>query len=322
MKLVTEFLPSADEQTFWLAREVFEPDQILKYGLDDELPAYADTDFSKVGVSPEQMTNKWRAHWEHASYIQMVEMFRRKLITEEDVRDWFRLVEIPPFWRQKLIDSAYTWPTRVDVRRWWDMRTIDEAELRRLYSGMGYRGDNLDNYLLWTKVYTAFPDLIARWKNGWITIDDVKSELTGLGMPTARVEEMIQTKIKPAGTERVAGERDLTKTDIIKGVKKEVISWSEGIELLVDMGYSEDEADYILAINISALEGSPETMEEFRDITQRYRKAVGLPSKPVTEELLKAAAEVVRLTEEVKSLKEAVEAEEKTLIADVVLPEE
>ncbi len=431
-KFITEFLPNADEQTLWLAREVFEPKMVERYGLDDELPVYEETDFSKIGVTPEQMRNKWRAHWQHASWQQVVEMLHRGLMDEADVWDWFRVVEIPPFWRQKLIDSAYTWPTRVDVRRWWDMRTIDEAELRRLYSGMGYRGDNLENYLLWTKVYVAFPDLIARWTKGWITIDDVRSELIGLGMPAARVEEMIQTKIKPEGAERVSGERDVTKTDIYKGVKQGVITRGEAIELLMELGFEEDEADYLLAINIpvdqedkvvkgrqltktdiinglkteviteaeararlielrysgidaaflleifkatikpppeprereaskadivlavkkgllSAEEAylmlqdigftpeasafilsvraetspfSPADMEEFRDITQKYRKAVGRPSKPVTEELIKAAAELTRVTKEVESLREAVKAEEKTLIPEEVLPGE
>ncbi len=322
LKFFTLFYPAPADLIRWQAREVFEPEMIKRYGLDSEFEAIEKEPFYKAGMTDEQILNYWRAHWEHASWQQVVEMLHRGLMDEDEVWDWFRVVEIPPFWRQKLIDSAYTWPTRVDVRRWWDMRTIDEAELRRLYSGMGYRGDNLDNYMLWTKVYTAFPDLIARWKNGWITIDDVKRELTGLGMPAARVEEMIQTKIKTVGPERVAKERDLTKTDIVKGVKNDVISWSEGVELLVDLGYSEDEADYILKINIEALTGSPANMQEFKDITQRYRKAVGLPSQPVSAELMARAGELVKLTGEVKALAEAVEAEKKTLIDADTLPEE
>ena len=432
LKFFSEFYPAPADLINWQAKEVFEPEMITRYGLDDEFEAIDKDPFYKAGMTDEQIKNFWRAHWEHASWQQVVEMLHRGLMTEAEVRDWFRVVEIPPFWRQKLIDSAYTWPTRVDVRRWWDMRTIDEAELRRLYSGMGYRGDNLENYLLWTKVYTAFPDLIARWTRGWITIDDVRAELIGLGMPAARVEEMIQTKIKPEGAERVSGERDVTKTDIYKGVKQGVITRGEAIELLTELGFDEDEADYLLAINIpvdeedevvkgrqltktdiinglktevvteaeartrlmelrysgidadflldifkatikpppeprereaskadivlavkkgllSAEEAylmlqdigftpaasafiltvraeaspfSPVNLMEFRDLTQKYRKAVGRPSKPVTEELKKAAAELARVTKEVESLREAVKAEEKTLIPEEVLPGE
>ena len=250
LKFITQFLPNADEQTLWLAREVFEPKMIVKYGLDDELPVYANTDFSKIGVTPEQMTNKWRAHWQHASWIQIVEMLHRGLIKEEDVREWFRLVEIPPYWRQLLIDTAYTWPTRVDVRRWWDMRTITESRLRELYSGMGYRGENLDDYVTWTKVYTEFPSLLARWSKGWISIEDLRREVIALGMPADRVETFIQEKIEAEVPERTAKDRDITITDIYKGVRTERISRAEAIELLQELGFDEDEADYKLAVNV------------------------------------------------------------------------
>ena len=246
----TEFLPSWGDLIHWQAREVFEEAMVTKYGLDDEFETLDLSLFAKIGVTEEQAKNAWRAHWEHASWVQVVEMFRRGLITEQDLWDWFRLVEIPPFWRDKLIEVSHAWPTRVDVRRWWDMRTIDEAKLRELYAGMGYHGKNLDDYVLWTKVYVAFPDLMARWTKGWITLDDVRAELTGLGMPAERLEELIQTKIKATEAERTVKEKDLTKTDIIKGVKTEVITRDQGVELLMDLGYEEDEADYILAINI------------------------------------------------------------------------
>jgi len=322
LKFVTLFYPAPADLIRWQAREVFEPEMIARYGLDSEFEAIDKEPFYKAGMTDEQILNYWRAHWEHASWMQVVEMLHRGLLTEEQVWDWFRVVEIPPFWRQLLIDSAYTWPTRVDVRRWWDMRTIDETELRRLYSGMGYRGINLDNYVLWTKVYVAFPDLITRWKNGWISLDDVKRELTGYGMPADRLEELIQTKIKSAQPERTAKEKDLTKSEIYKGVKKDVITWPEGIELLLDLGYDEDEADYILTINIEALSDSPETFEEFKSITQKWRKAVGMEAKPMTEELIAAAAEVVKLTKDVEALQTAIKEEERTLISEEVLPEE
>lgn len=431
LKFLTLFIPTADEQTLWLAREVFEPEMVTKYGLDDELPVYGETDFSKVGVDPEQMKNKWRAHWEHASWMQVVEMLHRGLLTEADVWEWFRLVEIPPFWRQLLIDTAYTWPTRVDVRRWWDMRTIDEPELRRLYSGMGYRGVNLDNYVIWTKVYVAFPDLMARWSKGWITIDEVRAELTALGMPAERLEEFIQMKVKAEQPERTATERDVTKTDIIKGVRQGVITRGEGVEFLQDLGYDYDEAVYILEINIPVdqeevvvaarkiskadiLKGlkaevitstealtklmelrysssdaalllkiyedqveppvepkqreaskadivlgvtkglidqyegymmlldldftpeaadfilmvkteespfSPINYQEFKDLTHKYRLAIGREARPMTEELKTAADEVVKLTGEVEALERSVAAEKRKLIKDEVVPE-
>ncbi|MBA7592182.1 hypothetical protein ES708_34360 [subsurface metagenome] len=155
-----------------------------------------------------------------------------------------------PWVREDLFKLFRAIPTRVDVRRFWDMRTIDEPRLRDIYQSMGYWEKDLEDYVLWTKVYTAFPDLIARWSKGWISLDDVRKELTTLGMEPERLEEFIQMKVKAEQPERVAGERDLTKTDIYKGVKAGTITRGEGEELLMDLGFDEDEADYLLTINI------------------------------------------------------------------------
>jgi len=318
-KFITQFIPTADEQTHWLAREVYEPEMVSRYGLDDELPNYEETDFSKVGVSPEQMSNKWAAHWEHASYMQVREMLRRGVLSLDrampsppttqagwDARDaegykamfdWYRLVEIPPFWRDRLTEMVFEVPTRVDVRRFWDMRTIDEERLRSIYHAQGYHGKDLDDYVLWTKVYVAFPDLIARFKNGWITEDDVKSELAALGMSPERLEEMWQTKFKTAQPERVAAEKSATATEIMKAVKKEYITRSEGIERLGRLGYSPEEAEFKLDVYIGVSEGSPESYMEFVEMTEKYRKAIGIEAQVPSVDLVEAgkAASLARI---------------------------
>lgn len=431
LKFVTLFYPAPQDLVRWQAREVFEPNMVRKYGLDDELGGVTREPFYKAGMTDEQITNYWRAHWEHASWQQVVEMLHRGLMTEQDVRDWFRVVEIPPYWRDKLIASSWNVPTRVDVRRFWDMRTIDEARLREVYTAQGYHGKDLDDYVLWTKVYVDFPTLLARWKNGWITLDDVRRRLVELGMPADRAEELLQEKIQAEGATRTSSERDLTKTDIYKGVKQERITRLEGLELLMDLGYDENEASYLLDINvpsdetvsavaqreltkadvlkglkadiISELEArqlllelrysavdvefliklfnatvtpptelnlkeaskadvllgvkkglitpseghamlldigykpdaadfilfvkaeespfSPVSYEEFKDLTQKWRRAAGMEGKPMTDEIKSLGAEVVRLTAEVRALAAAVRLEERTLVSDEALPE-
>lgn len=265
------FYPPPPDLVRWQAKEVFEPEMITRYGLDSEFTELMVENMAKAGVSREQALNYWRAHWEHPEWRTIVEMLRRTDFTEQDMEDWFRLVEIPPYWRRKLIDISWEVPTRVDVRRFWDLRTIDEARLREIYTHHGYHGKDLEDYVLWTKVYAALPDLLARWKNGWITIEQVRQELIALGMPRDRVEEIIQTKIKSAAPERTVTERDLTKTDIYRGVKTGVITRGQALELLVDLGYDEDEAEYILAINIP----KGETEEEItaRELTKGDIKA-------------------------------------------------
>lgn len=264
---VAHFYPSSQDLITWQAKEVFEPDMIAKYGLEDEFDRLDLSMFAKAGVTEEQARNYWIAHWEHASFMQVVEMLHRGIITEDDMWEWFRVVEIPPFWRQKLIDMSWNVPTRVDVRRWWDMRTITEERLRKIYTAQGYHDEDLDDYVLWTKVYVAFPDLIARWQKGWITEEDVRSELTGLGMPSERVDEMIETKKKNIESAVVEKESELTKSEIYAGVKKGVITWNEGLELLQDTGLSEEDAQYILEVRVGTKEATPEIVKG-KDLTK------------------------------------------------------
>ena len=318
---VTKFYPGPQDLVSWQAREVFEPLMVKKYGLLDEIGNLQRDAFYKAGMTDEQIDNYWKAHWIHASWMQVVEMLHRGLVSEADVYEWFKVVEIPPYWRDLLIKTAYTWPTRVDVRRWWDMRTIDETELRRLYSGMGYRGVNLENYILWTKVYVAFPDLMARWSKGWITLDDVRRELTGLGMPADRLEEMIQTKIKPTVQEPVNDAKKVSQTAIIKWVKEDTAArWEQGIDLLMDLGYDEAGARFILDAYIADM-GSPETYEEFKELTSHFRRAAGMTTPAFNDKLRSAGAELIRATEEVKVLEESVKAEEFLMIDQDVIEE-
>ena len=170
-------------------------------------------------------------------------------------------------------------------------------------------------------MYTDYPALLARYKNGWITLDDVKSELVAMGMSADRADTLLQEKIRKEAPERIAAEKNLTKAEIVKGVKKDVITRAEGIDLLQDMGYGPDEAAYIMAINLEVLTGSPHNLAEFKDLTQGWRIASGMEGKPMPEDIKKLGAQVVKLSDDVKALQASITEAQRLLIPDGVLPE-
>jgi len=245
---VSHFYPSPQDLILWQAREVFEPGMIERYGLDAELGGIERGAFYKAGMTDEQIVNFWRAHWEHASWMQVTEMLHRGHLTDEEVYDWFRLVEIPPFWREKLISISWNVPTRVDVRRWWDMRTIDEERLRSVYQAQGYHDQDLEDYILWTKVYVAFPDLMARFTGGWLTEEEVKQELINLGMPAERVDEMLETKISKAKSEgeEAKESRDFTRSEILDGYRRRLFTEEETRTSLTDLKYAPEQIDFYI----------------------------------------------------------------------------
>ncbi len=215
-------------------------------------------------------------------------MRRRELITDQDVWDWFRLVEIPPYWRDNLIKLIWEVPTRVDIRRFLDMGTIDETRLREYYGQLGYHGKALDDYVLWTKVYNAVPDLIARSKNGWMNSGEIVAELAKLGMTEEAATNLYQTKIKnPAADVSLNEAKSLTKAEIYKGVKQGIISQGEAFSLIMELGYDEWEAEYLVVTNTKAT-SSPETPLDYLELTNAYRKMKGLSVKEIPNDLLNA----------------------------------
>lgn len=269
---LAHIIPPLPDMVRFADFSAFDESVIKEWQAQYEAPGWITKPFSLLGVrndKPWDWANKyWFSHWTQPGRYDIADIFRRGLMsgraagesrpmTDAEIEEGERVAKLTfltqgfsSYWQPKMTELLKEIPTRVDVRRWWDMRTIDEARLRQLYQAMGYFGKDLEDYVLWTKVYVAWPDLVSRWQNGWISLDELKSELSAMGMPGDRIEELVQTKIKAAQPERTSAERDITKTDIIKGVKQGVITRSEGAELLVDMGYSEDEAVYILEINI------------------------------------------------------------------------
>jgi len=288
-KELVKVIPPLSDMVRFADYSAFDPTVIEKWREFYDAPGWIKEPMSKVGIVEDWANKYWFSHWRQPGRFELGEMHRRELIDDDTVKLAYLTMGYSSFWQDALLQLVRQPWTRVDVRRMWDMRTISEDELRKAYHMLGYYDEQLEGMILWTKVYVAFPDLIARFKNGWITEDDVRSELAALGMPSERVEEMIQTKIKTAAPERIEPERTATATEIMKAVKKEYITWAEGVERLGRMGYSPEEADFKIRVYVGVAEGSPETYVEFLDWTERYRKTQGLDAYIPSAELIEAA---------------------------------
>lgn len=297
-----QFYPSPNDLVTWQAREVFEQDAVDKYKLLDEVENIDRRLFHRAGVSDEQIDNFWKAHWQHPSFTQITEMLHRGLLPaggltptwsdyksitawekemEKEVYEWFRLVEVPPHWRDKLIAMSYKVPTRVDVRRWWDLKTITEDRLRELYHNMGYHGKDLEDYVLWTKIYVLSRDLRARYTKGHITSAKVEEELIAAGMPIARVTEWVESITKARIEESVKKDKDLTAAKIVKGVKKNTITRNAGEAYLMRLGYDANEARYLIDLELGTETGEPDTYWEFEDVVSTLENGGSNPRNPV-----------------------------------------
>lgn len=252
LKLLAEVLPNAQDVIRFAVREVYTPEIAQRFGQFEDFPDAALPDAGKVGVSAESMRKYWAAHWELPGISQGFEMLHRGAITADDLGLLLKALDVMPFWRDKLTKISYTPYARVDARRMWDLGVLDDAELKRAYLDIGYDDEHSNQMVLWTKIYQTFPDLIARYKNGYINLEQVKSKLLAFGLPEDRANFLIEAKVKPEQPARIAIEKALTKAEVLKGLYKGVISEADANALLKDMGYDDNEIAIIIAINMPA----------------------------------------------------------------------
>lgn len=218
------------------------------------------------GFNFDRAADFWAAHWVLPSVGQLNEMLHRRVI---DSATWDRFVkynDFDPTVRPWLKAISYNPYTRVDARRMWDLRMLNEDELKDNYLDLGYDEEHAEKMTIWTKIYVLATELRARFSKGWITEADIRTALVQAGMPADRVNEYIEKIIKADADERVAKERDLTKTDITRSVKKGLLSVEEGIARLMDLGYDEDEATFIIESTVT--EAKSEEIEADRDLSK------------------------------------------------------
>ncbi len=301
LKELAYAMPTPQDLITWMAKEAFEPDAIEKYGLDAEFERLDLSWFDKVGVKEEVIPLYWRAHWQHPAFREITELLHRGEINEDDVYDWYRLVEIPPYWRDKLTSISWDLPNRIELRMMARYGLVDKDFLLEQLKKVGLKEDYRDVAADMMLAMGIRTDLSTRYSKGWLDADGVKAELEASGLSPIVQERMFKWIVKNTGGDRVEKERDLTKTEIYKAIKKGAMLSSQGVELIQDMGYSREEAELLIEINVGVLEGSPETYMALKRITQLYRRSQGLPAQVPSEELIQAEKDVLELdTEEAK----------------------
>ena len=189
---------------------------------------------------------------------------------------------------------------------------FDEKELMAQYENRGYSHSDavLKTYL--TVLSVRIPTLTAQYRNAWIGEADLYDALMKInipfeviGIPEKRVNEMMLSIVKNTKAERTAPEKDLTKAEIIKGAKNNVFTIAQAVELLENLGYSEDEANYLLAINKIIAIQDPRGYWDIRQATELYKKAQGIPSIDIPNELIELEAKWKESRSKLKIAKES-----------------
>lgn len=189
-----EVIPPIGDLITMVAKEAFEPAEIARFGLDDEFPGDQSEWFLKHGLNLDWQHKYWQSHWNQISIGQGFEMLHRGIITEEELNGLFKTQEIPPFWRDKLIQMSYNVLTRVDIRRMYDLGVLSEAEILKTYQHYGYSLIDAGRMTEFTIKYYEDDDknltrsqIETYYREGLITEDDASAILGQLGYADDRI---------------------------------------------------------------------------------------------------------------------------------------
>lgn len=140
-ELAYQIPPVADIITM-AVREAFTPAIAARFGQYEDLPSEFVTWVQKKGLSKEWAERYWAAHWSLPSPQQGFEMLHRGIIGKDDLYMLMRALDIMPFWRDKLIEMAYTRFTRIDIRRMYNIGVMNESDVKAAYIRIGYNDND------------------------------------------------------------------------------------------------------------------------------------------------------------------------------------
>ena len=154
-KELANFIPPYTDLTRFMVRDVADDSIVSKFGMDDEFDAKFDGVLKewakKQGISEDVMRYVWRAHWSIPSPTQLFQMYHRFrrpdnkygiVVDEDTVRTALQQQDILPYWIEPILALSFAPLTRIDVRRAYEIGSINLEQVEQAYSELGYSDEN------------------------------------------------------------------------------------------------------------------------------------------------------------------------------------
>ncbi len=285
-------VPGVQDVIRYAVKEAYTPEVYKAFGQDEEFPTEALHDADVAGVKPDHLMKEWIAHWELPGVTQGYDMLHRGLVTKEQLQLLLKARDIMPFWREKLIGLSYDLPNRIELRMMARYGLIDKSKLIEILLKGGVDPQYVDLIADMNIAVGLITDLRTRYANGYITAEQIKTEMQSAGLSPDIQNRLYQYIVKVEKPARTAAEKTATSTEIMSAVKKGVITLEEGLARLVAQNYSEEEALFKLEVYLTTTTGSVKNAGEAKVLTDLMQAAHGLPTDRPTQEIIDSAKAV------------------------------
>ena len=155
---LSEFIPPPTDLIRWMVRDVANEEVVARFQYDD---LFAESYAGRVkqfmdfqGVSEEVAKGMWRAHWRLPGFNTAADVYHRTRglpdddplhTTLDDLRTMLRVDDMAPFWVDRVIETTFTVPTRVDDRRMFRLGVIDREKIKEDFQKRGYKDEDAEN---------------------------------------------------------------------------------------------------------------------------------------------------------------------------------
>lgn len=173
-----------------MARDVWHPDVVSKYGYNQDFPTGVLMWTRKLGLSDDWARAYWLAHWELPSPQEAAQMVHRAGLSEAEFKELLRINDYAPFWIDYYTKLIYTPYNRVDVRRMYSLGVLNEAQVKEAYKALGYTDDMAQHLTEFTvKEYgetakeATKSEILSAYKIGLLSADEATEGLRKLKYP-------------------------------------------------------------------------------------------------------------------------------------------
>lgn len=244
---------------------------------------------------------------------QIQAMYRRGIITDEDLPNYLIAIGYSAFHADMLRELTIPEPepipeakrlSRSDIRNFYELRHISREQIVTEYEKLGYMTEDATVLALDTILSVDLPVLKARYRNRWINEEQLIEELWLMDLDIDRAIEIGETIIAKEMPERTMKERDLSASEIIKGVKVGILEAEEAVRLLEKMGYDTLEAWYKLLVNKTIDEPEKQSYWVWRKVVEAWRKASGLSWTEIPDDVIMLDTKLTAIKNEIKKERE------------------
>lgn len=334
---LNQYVPTMSDMIPWMVRDVFDPNVVRDYRLDDGFADKYQGDVVKwaksQGVSENVFRYSWRSHWVLPSATQTYEMLHRLrpghvapnlVFTVDDARKLLEINDVAPAFQERFVAISYHPLTRTDAKRAYFIDAIGVGELKNAYLDLGYNDANADRLVAFTNKEKAryvrnqlgLPTprtMINSYANDALTDDELREELDELGYDDTSIDTIVaKARLK----RRIA-----FRGRIIKQTRKQVLDMAidpmSAIEILTLAGLDAMQAT-ALAEEWQALVGIRDKQIPAAKLCNWYGLGL-LPKLEYIARLVRAGydkSDAIRLAEECRIGKEEKERKQLETLED------